>query len=770
MTGGSVSATVDTPAVVEVAGRERVRVLAGTVATVGAPLLVVAGLALANGGSEPTQWGWASLLLLWVGATGILLTRLELGWLDVMFLGGLLALLGWVAASLLWTNDVSHTLDEIERVVVYPAAAIAALGLGSRRGLPQITAGVWAGGVIACGYALTTRLFPSRFGEFDSVEHSYRLTDPFPYWNMLAGLAGLTLVVALGLAIRSRPVWLRCAAAASLPVLALTLYFTYSRGAMAATAVALLVVLALDPARARFAAEGIVLGVVPAAAVYAASHRDGLTRRGVDLAAATSDGRTIAALTLGLAGVAVLLTLLLVLAERRLRPSDDLRTALTVLLFGGLVALAVAATIPRGGPIAATSDVYHSFKGAPIGTEEGASLNGRLLDASSNGRTELWSVARDEWRDHPLVGGGGGTFTAEFYARGDRTFDTENAHSLYLETLAELGVVGELLVLLVILTPFVAGVRARREPLAAAALGGYTVMVVQAAVDTDWESPAVVVPAILLGGAVIAAARGRRLPAGPLGRGILVGAAVVLAALSGYALSANRAIDQAAAASETNPCLAIRDAKHATDRMPWSARSWQALAGAYIERRPARAGPARVRAGAPAGADRLPPLVRVRRGAEHRRRRGRVPAGAPRSTRSCRRPARSSRSTRPSSPGSAADGAHRPAREPRGGRAARLRVRRLPARRRRRRPRTSRRPRSSARSATAARTTPARATRPRGWSASRAARSTSTTGARRWPRPSRPCRRWPPTRSRTGRSSGSRWPPPSAASTRASAS
>ena len=105
MTGGSVSATVDTPAVVEVAGRERVRVLAGTVATVGAPLLVVAGLALANGGSEPTQWGWASLLLLWVGATGILLTRLEFGWLDLMFLGGLLALLGWVAASLLWTND-----------------------------------------------------------------------------------------------------------------------------------------------------------------------------------------------------------------------------------------------------------------------------------------------------------------------------------------------------------------------------------------------------------------------------------------------------------------------------------------------------------------------------------------------------------------------------------------------------------------------------------------------------------------------------------------
>ncbi len=127
--------------------------------------------------------------------------------------------------------------------------------------------------------------------------------------------------------------------------------------------------------------------------------------------------------------------LLLRVAERRIRLSDDLGTAYTVLLFGGLVVLAVAATIPRGGPIEAARDVVHSFSGAPIGTQDGGSLNARLFDASSNGRTELWTVALDEWRDHRLLGGGGGSFTAAFYARGDRTFDTENSHSLYLETL-----------------------------------------------------------------------------------------------------------------------------------------------------------------------------------------------------------------------------------------------------------------------------------------------------------------------------------------------
>ncbi len=576
------SVAAETPAAVQAPGRDRVRASAVAVGTVGTPMLMVAGLALANGGSEPTQWGWATLLLLWAGTTGVLLSRLDLAWFDVVFLGGLVALLGWVAASLLWTNDVSHTLDEIQRVAVYPAAGLAAVGLGSRRGLPQITAGVWAGGTIACSWALATRLLPGRFGVFDSTTASYRLTDPFPYWNMLGGLAGLTLVLALGLAVRSDALWLRCLAAATMPGLALTLYFTFSRGGFAATGIALLVVLALDPGRTRLATEGILLAAIPAAAIYAASRRDGLTRRDAGLASAVSDGRQIALLLLALTGLAVILVLALRVAERRIRLSSDLRTAWTVILFGGLVAIAAVATIPRGGPVDVARDTWHSFNGGPAGTVDGGNLTDRLFDASSNGRKELWTVALDEWRDHPVAGGGAGTFTAALYARNDRVFDTENAHSLYFETLGELGVVGLLLVLLVVLTPLAAGIRARHEPLAATALGGFVVIVAQAAVDTDWESPAVIVSALLLGGAVVAAARGKRLPVGPVGRGVLVGFAIVLGALSAYALSANRAIDAASAASETNPCAAIADARRAADRMPWSARTWQALAGTYV--------------------------------------------------------------------------------------------------------------------------------------------------------------------------------------------
>ena len=406
VSGGSVSVAAETPAAVQVPGRDRVRALAVTVATVGVPMLMVAGLALANGGSEPTQWGWAALLLLWTGATGVLLARLDLAWFDVAFLGGLVALLGWVALSLLWTNDVSHTLDEIQRVAVYPAAGLAALGLGSRRGLPQITAGVWAGGTIACTWALATRLLPGtlRRVRLDDVE--LPADRPVPLLEH-ARRPGRPDAGARDRPRRRGPRRCGCAAcaAASLPGLALTLYFTFSRGGVRGRpAVALIVVLALDPGRTRLATEGILLAAIPAAAIYAASRRDGLTRRDVDLADAISDGRQIALLMLALMGIAVILVLLLRVAERRIHVSDDLRTAWTVILFGGLVAIAVVATIPRGGPVEVARDTWHSFNAAPTGTRDGDSLNTRLFDASSNGRKELWTVALDEWRDHPIVG------------------------------------------------------------------------------------------------------------------------------------------------------------------------------------------------------------------------------------------------------------------------------------------------------------------------------------------------------------------------------
>src|SRR5262249_19535184 len=65
-----------------------------------------------------------------------------------------------------------------------------------------------------------------------------------------------------------------------------------------------------------------------------------------------------------------------------------------------------------------------------------------------------------------------------------------DAHSLYLETFAELGLVGLLLVC-ALATPVVVALRGRASETTAAALGGAIAYLVHAGLDWDWEMPAV---------------------------------------------------------------------------------------------------------------------------------------------------------------------------------------------------------------------------------------------------------------------------------------
>ncbi len=110
--------------------------------------------------------------------------------------------------------------------------------------------------------------------------------------------------------------------------------------------------------------------------------------------------------------------------------------------------------------------------------------------AQAGDRAAYWSVARDVASTHPLGGAGAGTFAVE-YARLPAAHD---AHSLYLQAAAELGAVGLLLVLAIVLLPL--GTALRR--LAAAPAAGLTVYALHAGVDWDWQMPAVTLAALAL--------------------------------------------------------------------------------------------------------------------------------------------------------------------------------------------------------------------------------------------------------------------------------
>lgn len=129
-------------------------------------------------------------------------------------------------------------------------------------------------------------------------------------------------------------------------------------------------------------------------------------------------------------------------------------------------------------------------------------------------RTSLWHVAWREFSARPVIGSGAGTFASAWEhsglvaARGGAL----DAHSLYLETLAELGIVGLALLAAFLLLPLVPLPRGR-PPEVAAAAGAYVVFLVHAGVDWDWEMPAVVVAGLCCGAAVLSGTVGEAAPA-----------------------------------------------------------------------------------------------------------------------------------------------------------------------------------------------------------------------------------------------------------------
>ena len=161
---------------------------------------------------------------------------------------------------------------------------------------------------------------------------------------------------------------------------------------------------------------------------------------------------------------------------------------LLILLLVAALALTVLAL---GGP----RQIADSFAAPP--TEViGSNLNDRLFDLSGNGRVDGWRVAVDVAEEHPLVGSGGGSYRRYWLAQRPYAGVIRDAHSLYLETLAEYGVLGLALVVALFVWPLAFAVRLRRRPLVPAATGVLAVYAVHAGFDWDWEFPVLTLVAL----------------------------------------------------------------------------------------------------------------------------------------------------------------------------------------------------------------------------------------------------------------------------------
>jgi len=113
-----------------------------------------------------------------------------------------------------------------------------------------------------------------------------------------------------------------------------------------------------------------------------------------------------------------------------------------------------------------------------------------LAPAQIGDRVDWWHAARSEGLHHLLGGSGAGTFH-DLYQRLPAAHD---AHSLYLQTFAELGLPGLVIVTGFVVLPIVLAFRGKHAAVAA----GLVVFALHAGVDWDWQLPAVTVAALAL--------------------------------------------------------------------------------------------------------------------------------------------------------------------------------------------------------------------------------------------------------------------------------
>jgi hypothetical protein len=507
-------------------------------------------LALRGGGYEALLRDQVGIALWWIVMLGVLLGVLPVARPtrpQLLALGALVLFALWTGLGALWSPSSEQTVGELSRLSTY-AAVLALAILGVRAGARHLLIGGITAAIAAVALlALVSRLHPAWFPADQTAQFlpstRSRLNYPLNYWNGLAAFTALGIPLALHFATSARMLALRALSAAAMPIMAATLYLTFSRGGLVEAAAGLLVYVALTPGRG-WRLGTLAVGGAGGALLIASIHQRPAIDHGLLATSAARHGgnELIAIAVVVCAGVALLQGALALLESHARMPGLPVavvRRRGPLLLTAAVIAIALF--VASGGPHA-ISHAWRDFKNPGLqvtaGQENTAS---RLAAVSGNGRYQYWGSALDAFSAHPIQGLGAGTFQFWWAARGSIRSYVVNAHSLYFETLAETGLLGLMLLLVVFGAGIVALAGRWRRPgggdraVLAAVLGACAAFCVAAGVDWVWQIPAIPVVFLLLIGGAGARRQRRRSGQPALSRraGLARSAAWVALALAG---------------------------------------------------------------------------------------------------------------------------------------------------------------------------------------------------------------------------------------------
>jgi hypothetical protein len=337
-----------------------------------------------------------------------------------------------------------------------------------------------------------------------------RLSWPLNYWNGLGALAAMGIPLLLSLAGSARSLLARAAAVAGLPLLVLCEYLTFSRGGAIAVAVALVVFLLFAGERLDKLASALVGAAGGAILVLGAHHRQAL-ENGFTGHLAVLQGRSLlVAVVVTCLGAGLAQAGIAFAARHGTSPLQISRRTARIGLAVTLVAL-VAIGLGVGGA-SRLQHAWRDFK-STSGTGVTGNFAARYGSLAGNDRYQYWQVAVHQGAGHRLAGTGPGTFQLLWDPHASLYSPVLDAHSLYVQTLAEVGVVGLVLLVAFFLVLLGCAVRATMtrdqaaRTRAASALAALVAFLVSAAVEWVWQLPVLPVVFMLLAAAVLAPPR-----------------------------------------------------------------------------------------------------------------------------------------------------------------------------------------------------------------------------------------------------------------------
>jgi O-antigen ligase len=497
---------------------------------------------------------------------------------------GLGSLVALSAASMLWAESKDSAWTSTNRVAFYAVIfAIVVLAVRERGGAraivialgaPALIACVWLDAMIAVGHGQGSFLLG-------------RLNDPIGYVNGMAALLVMGCWPWLACAEAAQQRRWRSAALGAATLIVGTCVLTQSRSLIPALALSAgLTIWCAGERRRRVANLAILLAAVACTLPWTLAVYPGA-------AAATNTSPTTAHLVA--AGIALIVAaigaaFLREWGSRLLEPRGGLasirvpRVSKRALAGAAIVILAVG--IPLSSPL--ISRQWHNFTSLQVNQ----TTTDRFVDIGGF-RYDLWRVALKEFSAHPVAGLGAGNYDAEYYLLRRNPSYVQQPHSLELQDLAELGVLGFAALALFCVAVLSAAFK-RSGTLAAqdglvkvGALGIFSAWLVYTSVDWPYDIPGIAGMAFVAAGLLVVPAA-RRAVADPARRRRSrlwsVPALIVIALLAasiGRQYVATRVSQSGLAQVSTQPARAVKTLRLAAQLDPYSLNTLIWLASAY---------------------------------------------------------------------------------------------------------------------------------------------------------------------------------------------